>query len=137
MAWLTQLGVTTGYPGHILPSLIAVGFGLGLVFPTAANLATFQVAAHESGTASATMNTSQQVGASLGSGLLNAIAAGATANYLATHRNADAQLVGLVHGYTLAGAALVTVLLVNARLDGSQPQQDQLPADNPDTARAH
>jgi MFS family permease len=33
MGWLTRIGVDTGYPSHVLPSLIVIGFGLGLVFP--------------------------------------------------------------------------------------------------------
>ena len=48
--------------------------------------------------ASALVNTTQQVGGSLGTALLNTIAATATATYLASHVTSAAQ-ASLVHGY--------------------------------------
>ncbi len=130
MAWLTQVSASSGYAGHVLPSLLLLGVGLGLVFPVAANLATFQVAPRESGVASATLNVGQQVGGSLGTALLNAVAAGATADYLAAHHSSAAHALGLVDGYTvafgwgaviLAAAGLVAIVVTKARLDGSPP----------------
>jgi hypothetical protein len=45
MAWLTQLEVGSGYPGHylghLLPALLLFGAGLGTISPVAANLSTF------------------------------------------------------------------------------------------------
>ena len=55
-----------------------------------------------------TVNTSQQVGGSLGTALLNTIAATATANYLITHHGAVQ--AGLVHGYRLAFSVSAAVL---------------------------
>jgi hypothetical protein len=46
------------------------------------NTATFGVPATDAGVASATVNTSQQIGGSLGTALLNTIATTATASYL-------------------------------------------------------
>lgn len=131
MGWLTRMGIDTGYATHILPSLIVIGLGLGLVFPIASNLATFQIAPDETGVASATLNTSRQVGSSLGIGLLNSIAARSTAGYLAAHHGAPAHALGLVHGYTVAlawGAVVLAVagigalFLTKARLDSPRPQ---------------
>ena len=39
-AYLGQLTVTSGYPGHILPALLAMGLGFGMIFAPATNTAT-------------------------------------------------------------------------------------------------
>jgi hypothetical protein len=62
------------------------------------------VAPRDAGVASASINTGQQLGGSIGTALLNTIAAGATASYLASHARGQsapqlAQLA-LIHGYT-------------------------------------
>lgn len=135
MAWLTQIEVDGSYVSHVLPSLIAVGLGLGCIFPTAANLATFGVANRESGVASAALNTSQQVGASLGTALLNTVAATHTAAYLTSHPPGPrTRLMGMVDGYTLATAwaagilavaGVAVLVLVNARLGASTPPDSE------------
>jgi MFS family permease len=126
MGWLTQLGVDSGYAGHVLPALLLIGLGVGTLSPVAANLATFEVPEHDTGVAGAVFNASEQVGASVGVGVLNTVAATGTAAYLAAHPGGlEEQLVGLVHGYTAATAwgaailavgAIVVLFLVDARL---------------------
>ncbi|MFI6642474.1 MFS transporter [Streptomyces sp. NPDC050504] len=83
MAWLTALGTGSSYAAHVLPPLLVAGIGLGLIFATAMNLATSGIAAHDAGVASAMVNTSQQVGGSIGTALLNTLATSAATNYLA------------------------------------------------------
>jgi EmrB/QacA subfamily drug resistance transporter len=124
MSVLTRLGVHTSYASHVLPGLILVGFGLGLVFVPAVNTATFGVDPRDAGVASASVNTAQQVGGSLGTALLNTIAANATASYLDAHgHNPAATLAGTVHGYNvgntwgagiLAVAGVLALILINA-----------------------
>ena len=100
---LTRLEVGSTYAGGILPSLIFVGAGLGLVFPTATNTATARVAPAESGVASSLVNVGQQVGGSLGTALLNTVAVSATTAYLATHHGGrSTTATATVHGYTVA-----------------------------------
>ncbi|MCQ4208756.1 MULTISPECIES: MFS transporter [Streptomyces] len=82
MAWLTSLDLTSSYAAHVLPPLLVAGIGLGLIFATAMNLATAGIAAHDAGVASAMVNTSQQVGGSIGTALLNTLATSAATNYL-------------------------------------------------------
>lgn len=82
MAWLTALDVHSGYAAHVLPPLLVAGLGLGLVFAPAMSMATAGVAAHDAGVASAMVNTSQQVGGSIGTALLNSLATSAAADYL-------------------------------------------------------
>ena len=58
---------------------------MGLMFSTAFNTGTYGVPPQDAGVASATVNTGQQLGGSIGTSLLNTIAASATAGYLTTH----------------------------------------------------
>jgi EmrB/QacA subfamily drug resistance transporter len=111
LAWLTQIDVHTSYWTHVLPQEILMSIGLGLAFPPLSSTALTKVEERDSGVASALVNTAQQVGGSLGTALLNTIAATATANYIAVHGVALSQ-AGLVHGFTVAfavGAALLAL----------------------------
>lgn len=76
------------------------------------NTGTFGVAASDAGVASATLNTGQQIGGSIGTALLNTLAASATTHYLASHIGPRTMVAGhpapalagqaLVHGYSTA-----------------------------------
>jgi EmrB/QacA subfamily drug resistance transporter len=99
MLYLTRLGVEASYATDILPTLLAMGIGLGLIFPTAINNGTRGVDRGDAGVASATVNTSQQIGGSIGTALLSTIAASATTAYLGSSHAAAA---AAVHGYTTA-----------------------------------
>ena len=99
----TQLGVHTGYLSIILPALVVIGLGLGLVFACAINTATYGAAREDAGVASAMVNTNQQVGGSIGTALLNTIAASAFGSYLLTHGQSPAAQAGAaVHSYVVA-----------------------------------
>jgi len=98
-----QLGVHTSYPSTILPALVVIGLGLGLVFACAINTATYGAAREDAGVASALVNTNQQVGGSIGTALLNTIAASAFSSYLLTHGLSPAAQAGAaVHSYIVA-----------------------------------
>jgi EmrB/QacA subfamily drug resistance transporter len=104
MAWLTRIGAHSGYTSALLGPVIVTGIGMGLIFSFAANTGTFGVAQRDAGIASASINTGQQLGGSIGTALLNTIAASATASYLTSHARGRpapqlAQLA-LIHGYT-------------------------------------
>ncbi|GAA4559217.1 hypothetical protein GCM10023097_70640 [Streptomyces collinus] len=81
MAWLTGIGIGSSYASAVLPQLVVIGVGLGLVMPTAMQLATGGVAAEDAGVASAIVNAMQQVGGSVGTALLNTLAASAATDY--------------------------------------------------------
>ncbi|WP_067566505.1 MFS transporter [Nocardia acidivorans] len=85
MALLTRIGVDTAYASHILPSLILMGIGLGTAMSTAFIGATSGVEHEDAGVASAMVNTSQQVGGSIGTALLSTLAATAFGNYVSDH----------------------------------------------------
>jgi EmrB/QacA subfamily drug resistance transporter len=99
----SNLGLRTSYLDWILPSLILTGAGLGLVFGCTLNTATYGTATEDAGAASALVNTNQQVGGSIGTALLNTLAASALTSYLATHGHSPLALAGAaVHSYVVA-----------------------------------
>ena len=119
---LTSVGVHTAYATHVLPGLLIMGAGMGLVFSSAMATATFGVEPKDAGVASAMVNTMQQVGGSIGTALLSTIAASATTGQLAGHVPSRALISqAAVHGYATAfwwaaaifatGAVLCTALL--------------------------
>lgn len=117
MLYLTRLGLDSSYATDVLPALLLVGTGLGLIFPTAVNNATLGVEPGDSGVASATFNATQQVGGSLGTALLSTLAASATTSYLAgSDRGAALVANAAVHGYTTAFAWSAAIFAAGAVL---------------------
>ena len=124
LAWLSRVTPTTSYLAHVLPAEVLISLGMGTAFVPMSSTALFRVSPHDAGVASATLNTAQQVGGSLGTALLNTLAASATVTYLLTHGKTPAHLkAAQVHGYSvgftvgalfLAGAAVSSFFLVNA-----------------------
>jgi EmrB/QacA subfamily drug resistance transporter len=123
MLWLTQITPDTAYLDHVLPAEILMSLGMGFVFVPLSSTALYGVGDHDAGVASALLNTTQQIGGSLGTALLNTVAATATSAFVIANGGAAALPEGLVHGYTvafgwgaaiLAAAALVVALAVTA-----------------------
>ncbi|MFF7330120.1 MFS transporter [Streptomyces sp. NPDC090306] len=104
MAWLAQIGVGSHYLGNVLPQLIVIGLGLGMVIPPGMQLATGGVSAADAGVASATVNAMQQVGGSVGTALLNTLAASAATDYLVGKNPADRMVraQATIESYTTA-----------------------------------
>jgi hypothetical protein len=111
LAWLTRIGVHSSYAADVLPALLVTSAGLGFVMSPSMNTGTAGVTPSDAGVASAMVNTGQQVGGSIGTSLLNTVAASAAASYLAAHFTSrmaagrpTAALTALaqVHSYTTA-----------------------------------
>jgi MFS family permease len=103
MLWLTQLTATSSYVTGILPAFIAMSLGMGLLFVPLSATALSGVANHDAGVASAMVNTTQQVGGSLGTALLNTIFTTVVASFAVAHGTSATQLVaGAIHGYNVA-----------------------------------
>jgi EmrB/QacA subfamily drug resistance transporter len=117
MIWLTQLDLHSSYWTHILPSFIAMSLGMGLMFVPLSSTALSGVGNHDAGVASAMVNTTQQVGGSLGTALLNTIFTTAVASYATTHGAAPLGLAhAAIHGYNVAFTASAILLAVGAVL---------------------
>jgi predicted MFS family arabinose efflux permease len=131
MFYLTQVTQTSSYATHVLPAELVMSVGMAGVFIPAASTALVGVGAHDAGVASALLNTTQQIGGSLGTALLNTLYASAVTAYLADHvrQPSDAQRLqgdALISGYhvaffwggTLLLAALIcAIVLINAKKD--------------------
>jgi EmrB/QacA subfamily drug resistance transporter len=108
-AWLAQLGPHTGYGAGVVGPLILAAAGMGMVIAPSISTGTFGVAPQDAGVASATVTVGQQLGASIGTSLLNTIFAGVVTSYVAAHL-AAARIIGrpaltglaLAHGYDTA-----------------------------------
>ncbi|GAA4000237.1 MFS transporter [Streptomyces marokkonensis] len=140
MVILTRMSVDSEYASEILPALILMGLGMGLTFMPVFSTATAGVAARDSGVTSATVNTSQQVGGSIGTALLNTIATSTSASYIASHLTDPSQREsvvreGIVHGYTVAiwlaaGVMLLAALIAGLMVTAEAPKYGP-PAERP------
>ena len=87
----------------MLPYLLVLGIGFGLSVAPAFSTGTLGLAPQDAGVGSATLNTAQQVGGSIGTALLNTLAASAATSYLAGLALTPANLqAALLHSYTTA-----------------------------------
>ncbi|MCD5310112.1 MFS transporter [Kineosporia babensis] len=129
--WLTALDLNSSYAPGILFPLILMGMGFGQMMPAAIQTATLNVDPRFAGVASALVNTGQQVGGSLGTALINTLAASAATSYLAGHQPATTQVLAeaavrsystayaWVGGFFLAGA-LLSALMYRSRTSTMQ-----------------
>ena len=110
MFWLSRLNLDTTYFGTILWAQLLIAVGMGFIFMSTTNVALVGVNHDDAGVASAVVQTSQQIGGSIGTALLNTIAATATVSFLVANPPAGAtpEAVGAavaasnVHGFGVA-----------------------------------
>jgi EmrB/QacA subfamily drug resistance transporter len=131
MLMLTGVTVDSSYATHVLPGLMVMGLGLGLIMAPAMSTATLGVKRQDAGVASAMVNTGQQIGGSIGTALLSTLASSAADTYAAAHRPAaDLVAQAAVHGYTtaftwsagiFAAGALASWLLLPSRVPEVEP----------------
>ncbi|MCX6429509.1 MAG: MFS transporter [Actinobacteria bacterium] len=111
---LSRITPESSYLTHVFPTLVIMSTGMALVFIPIASTSLHGIGSHDSGVGSAMLNTSQQIGGSLGTALLNTIAATATASYIVLHggKTKVEQYAALTHGYTESfkvGAAFLII----------------------------
>jgi EmrB/QacA subfamily drug resistance transporter len=103
MFGLHLIGLHSSYYTHVLPYLLVLGVGFGLSVSPAFSTGTLGLAPQDAGVGSATLNTAQQVGGSIGTSLLNTLAASAAASYLAGRALTPIDFqMALLHSYTTA-----------------------------------
>ncbi|KRE23205.1 Puromycin resistance protein pur8 [Agromyces sp. Soil535] len=122
MVYLTHLDAQSTYAADILPPLMIIGFAMGSIMPASMQSAVLGVDRSFAGVASAMVNTSQQVGGSIGTALLNTLAATAAVDYVAAHTPPTEAVLAdaAIHSYAVAywwgaaffalGAVLAAVL---------------------------
>ncbi len=115
----------------VLPSLLLTSVGIGMVYVPLASVALYGVPPHDAGVASGVLNTTSQVGGSLGTALLNTFYASAVTAYLASHAHLGVSGTKLhhlafIHGYHVAfaidagmlfAAAVTLAFFITARRD--------------------
>ena len=113
---MTRITPDTAYVTHVLPSLLIMSSGMALVFIPLTSTSLHAVSSHDTGVASAMLNTSQQVGGSLGTALLNTIAATAATSYAATNSALGDRLpdFAMTHGFVVAFRWSAVLLFVGA-----------------------
>jgi EmrB/QacA subfamily drug resistance transporter len=98
-ALFTRLQPDGNYAGQVLPAMVVMAIGLGMVFVPVTIAATTGVAAEDSGLASGLLNTTQQVGGSLGLAVLSAIS---TSRITSELDGGSTPAAALTHGFTAA-----------------------------------
>jgi Na+/melibiose symporter-like transporter len=140
---MSFLGVDSGFWAIAFPGQLLLGLGLGFTFVPLANLALIGVGEHDAGAASAVLNATQQIGASIGTALLATLSVGAITGFftdaVTSGRNPQDPALGLeaqVEGYTTAFTWAAALLLLGALVSAFliKATKEDLPADG---AMAH
>jgi EmrB/QacA subfamily drug resistance transporter len=115
MYLFTNVDLHSTYVANVLPGLLVMGAGLGLIFSSAQNISTLGIQPDDAGVASATVNTVQQVGGSIGTALLNTLAASATTAFLVGKvASPENMALAAVHSYSVAFWWATGIFLVGA-----------------------
>src|SRR3954447_14955757 len=130
-ALLTRVTGHDDYASHVLPAMLVLGPGLGLSFVPVTIAATNGVASGDSGLASGLLNTTQQVGGSLGLAILSSVS---TSRVTSALHGGSALPTALTHGFKGAfivagilcaiGAVLAVVLLPGRRREAEDEQAE-------------
>jgi EmrB/QacA subfamily drug resistance transporter len=110
----TRVPVDGNYATDVLPVMVVLGIGAGLFFPSLTTLAMSDVEPHESGLASGLINTSLQVGGSIGLAVLAGLSTTRSQDLLGSGSSTPAALTGGYHLAFLVGAGLVLLGLATA-----------------------
>lgn len=138
LALLTRIGIDSSYAGVVLPGLIVLGLGLGLIFSSTINIATAGVSREDAGVASATVNTMQQIGGSIGTALLSTLAASATTSYLTSHGTTPVdQSNAILAGYHVAfwisaGVFAIVAIIGGTLIERHSVRKSRVSADEAD-----
>lgn len=134
--WLATLEPDSSYWTHVLPSMVVMSVGMAFSFIPTAATALHAVGSHDAGVASALINTSQQIGGSIGAALLNTVAVTATTAHMAANAAAGVTAMPaaltrgyaqafLVGGFLLVTAAVVVFALVRVGRESLQESGDE------------
>jgi EmrB/QacA subfamily drug resistance transporter len=113
--WLAQIDVGSGYGLGVAPALALLGLGATGPLIAAFSLGSAVTAAADTGVASALVNSSNQIGASLGAALLNTLTANGARSYLTAHpARPPALIAATLHGNAVAFTTMTVLLIVGA-----------------------
>ena len=128
---LSRIGLDSQYWLTVAPGLVVLGLGMGNIFAASFNTATAGIDPRDAGVGSAMVNTSQQIGGSIGTALLSTIAAGAVTRYIGDHGTSpSAQALAQLDSYhtaflTSSAVFVVVAVLALVVLRWGRPQAPQ------------
>jgi EmrB/QacA subfamily drug resistance transporter len=101
---LSRITPTSTYVADILPALLIMSSGMALFFIPSASTGLHNAGDHDAGVAGAVLNTSQQIGGSLGAALLNTVAISSASAFAKanTELGDKVQVFAQVHGFSTA-----------------------------------
>ena len=110
LLWLSTLDVESTYTGTLLPAMLVMSLGMGFIFMAVTNVALVGISKDDAGVASAMVNTTQQIGGSLGTAVLTTFSTSAAAAFLVANLPPDAgadvvrstSAAAAVHGWSVA-----------------------------------
>jgi EmrB/QacA subfamily drug resistance transporter len=116
-ALYAQMPVDGRYFTNVFPGLLLGGIGLALSFVPVTIASLTGVRPADAGVASGLINTSRQIGGSIGLAAVTTIAASATTSYLRTHAAVDGS-EALQHGFQVAFYTLIGLSVLGAIIAG-------------------
>lgn len=111
LALFARVPIDASYVTDLLPSMLLLGVGAGLSFPSLMTLAMSGATESDSGLASGLVNTSLQVGGALGLAVLATLSTTRTDNLLAAGESAPSALTDGYHLAWIIGAGLVVAAI--------------------------
>jgi len=133
-AWFSQISPHGAFATDVLGPSIVASIGFGLCLGPVVSTATAGVAPHEAGIASGLLNSSRQIGASLGLAALGTAAHDRTGRIATPAALNDGYALGMTLGALLLVAAVLIALIVLRRTGPTPPAE---PAERPPaTARS-
>jgi EmrB/QacA subfamily drug resistance transporter len=111
LLWFARSPVDASYLADVFPSMVLLGLGAGLSFPSLMNLAMSGAHQDDAGLASGLVNTTMQVGGALGLAVIATLATSRTDSLLADGEGQAEALTGGFHLAFLIGAGLVAVAI--------------------------
>jgi EmrB/QacA subfamily drug resistance transporter len=113
LLWFARMPVDANYAVDMLPSMVLLGLGAGLGFPSLMTLAMSSATQSDSGLASGLVNTSLQVGGALGLAVLATLSTTRSDNLLASGETAaEALTSGYKVAWIIAAGLIAAALAV-------------------------
>ncbi|MDX6353246.1 MAG: hypothetical protein QOF98_149 [Streptomyces sp.] len=136
LALLVRVPTDGTYLIDIVPPFVLLGLGFGAAMPALMGQAMSVTSPTDAGIASGLVNTTQQVGASIGTAVLATVAASRTAKLLTEHKSSAEALTGGFHlAYGLSAAFVAVAVLVAVVVlrpapsaGGGQPAEERVEA---------
>jgi fucose permease len=125
LALFARVPVDANYVVDVLPSLIVLGAGVGVAFPSLMTLAMSGATQEDAGLASGLVNTTAQVGGALGLAVLATLSTTRTESLLERGESTASALTGGYHLAFLIGAALVVAAIVVGLTVIERPQRQE------------